>query len=761
MKKFYFLLLALGLFTGVNAQIINFPDANFKAKLLAANSNVQIAYTIGNGTMKIDTNNDGEIQVSEALQVYGLNVSDSSILSLEGIASFRNLIRLTFDNNQVNSLTALTGLTNLENLYCSNNQFTSIDFSNLPSLKNIGCVNNQISSVNFNGLNNVTSLDISNNQLTSLDLSSLILMDTLRCNNNLLTSLNINNLVNLRTLAAYSNQLTSLQTNHLVNLEYFTCAFNQIATLDFSSSSRLRNINCIGNTPLTSLFIKNGSMEDMMFFNIANNPNLRYICADEAQLLDIQGEINQERYTQCHTNSYCTFTPGGTFYRILGRTKFDEDGNGCNISDSVVPNLKLNITNGVSSGSVIPNATGDYVLPVSAGTHTITPVFEGQSYFSVSPPSVTVTFPGTSGLSIQDFCITPNQSNPDLEISVLPLTNARPGFDAAYKVVYKNKGSVRLSGTVKLTFNDAVVDLIASTPVAANQTMNNLSWDFIDLLPFETRVIDVTFNLNSPTETPAVVNGMILNYTAALITFNQDNTENDNVFQLNQTVVGSFDPNDKTCLEGKTITPEKVGDYVHYMIRFENTGTANAQNIVVKDMIDLAKFDMATLVPMKGSHSFVTRITETNKVEFIFENINLPFDNANNDGYVAFKIKTKPTLVLGNTFSNTASIYFDYNFPIVTNTATTTITALSKQDFVFSHYFKLYPNPVNDVLNITTKETITISSVSIYNTLGQLVVVIPNAQNIKTIDVSNLSSGNYFIKINSDKGSSNTKFIKQ
>jgi Secretion system C-terminal sorting domain len=226
-------------------------------------------------------------------------------------------------------------------------------------------------------------------------------------------------------------------------------------------------------------------------------------------------------------------------------------------------------------------------------------------------------------------------------------------------------------------------------------------------------------------------------------------------------VVNSYDPNDKTCLEGATITPTKVGDYVHYMIRFENNGTANAQNIVVKDMIDLAKFDINTIVPMKGSHSFVTNITAGNKVEFIFENINLPFDDANNDGYVAFKIKTKSTLVLGNTFSNTASIYFDYNFPIVTNTATTTIAALARQDFEFSNYFSVYPNPVSNVLNISAKESITVSSINIYNTLGQLVLVIPNAQNTKTVDVSSLTTGNYFIKINSDKGTSNTKFMKQ
>ena len=166
------------------------------------------------------------------------------------------------------------------------------------------------------------------------------------------------------------------------------------------------------------------------------------------------------------------------------------------------------------------------------------------------------------------------------------------------------------------------------------------------------------------------------------------------------------------------------------------------------------------IIPIKGSHDFVTNITAGNKVEFIFQNINLPFADATNDGFVAFKIKTKSTLVLGNTFSNSASIYFDYNFPIVTNTATTTIAVLSKQDFEFSNFFTVYPNPVSDVLNISKKDTIEVISINIYNTLGQLVLVIPNAQNTKSVDVSSLIMGNYFIKINSDKGTSNTKFIK-
>ena len=190
-------------------------------------------------------------------------------------------------------------------------------------------------------------------------------------------------------------------------------------------------------------------------------------------------------------------------------------------------------------------------------------------------------------------------------------------------------------------------------------------------------------------ETPAVNGGDILNYAANIVGLNTDETPDDNTFGLNQTVVNSFDPNDKTCLEGNTINPSMIGKYVHYKIRFENTGTFPAQNVVIKDLIDTTKFDLSTLQMTDASHNCFTRINNTNKVEFIFESINLPFDDANNDGYVVFKIKTKPTLTVNSTISNVANIYFDYNFPIVTNTATTTIAALSIQDFVFSNYFNI------------------------------------------------------------------------
>lgn len=62
-------------------------------------------------------------------------------------------------------------------------------------------------------------------------------------------------------------------------------------------------------------------------------------------------------------------------------------------------------------------------------------------------------------------------------------------------------------------------------------------------------------------------------------------------------------------------------------------------------------------------------------------------------------------------------------------------------------------------MHFNSKENLDIKSVEIYNMLGQIVVVVPNATT--SIDVSSLTNGNYFVKINTEKGSATTKFIKE
>ncbi|WP_396176707.1 leucine-rich repeat domain-containing protein, partial [Flavobacterium sp.] len=226
MKKLYTLLvIALIGFVG-KAQIVNIPDANFKAKLLQASPSNGIASTqtpnaSGNVTIytKIDTNNDGEIQVSEALAIKWLRVYNNSITDLTGIESFTNLINLNCSNNQLTSL-IVSGLTNLKYLYCNNNQLPSLNVIGLSNLQRLECQNNLLPSLNISGLSNLQRLECQNNLLPSLNISGLTNLQTLKCGYNLLPSLNVSGLTNLQTLECSGNQLPSLNVSGLTNLSW-------------------------------------------------------------------------------------------------------------------------------------------------------------------------------------------------------------------------------------------------------------------------------------------------------------------------------------------------------------------------------------------------------------------------------------------------------------------------------------------------------------------------------------------------------------
>jgi len=134
--------------------VVNIPDANFKAALVADAS--------------INVNGDAEIQVSEALATQIMDVSSKGILNMTGINAF----------------------TSLTHLYCGDNQLATIDVRDNVNLTELYCQNNILTQILFTGTLNV--LDATSNRLASLNLSTTPI-NTLILGDNLLTSLNLQN----------------------------------------------------------------------------------------------------------------------------------------------------------------------------------------------------------------------------------------------------------------------------------------------------------------------------------------------------------------------------------------------------------------------------------------------------------------------------------------------------------------------------------------------------------------------------------------
>ena len=123
-----------------NAQIVNIPDANFKACLVAR--------------PEINTNFDTEIQVSEANAYAGeIHCFGANISSLVGIEEFPLISWLSCQNNNLTSLDVSSN-TALIYLYCFNNNLTSLDLSNNMFLSMLDCSNNNLTCLNVKNGNN-------------------------------------------------------------------------------------------------------------------------------------------------------------------------------------------------------------------------------------------------------------------------------------------------------------------------------------------------------------------------------------------------------------------------------------------------------------------------------------------------------------------------------------------------------------------------------------------------------------------------------
>src|SRR5690606_14734831 len=122
-----------------------------------------------------------------------------------------------------------------------------------------------------------------------------------------------------------------------------------------------------------------------------------------------------------------------------------------------------------------------------------------------------------------------------------------PGFEAIYKIVYRNKGNQTISQDYGLTFvyNQNLMTFISASVEPDSQGSGSLNWSYENLMPFESRSIIVIMQINPPTHPTYPVNiDDVLTFTSLISPSDGDENTEDNLYVLNQTVVGSYDPND-------------------------------------------------------------------------------------------------------------------------------------------------------------------------------------------------------------------------
>jgi Secretion system C-terminal sorting domain len=363
----------------------------------------------------------------------------------------------------------------------------------------------------------------------------------------------------------------------------------------------------------------------------------------------------------------------------------------------------------------------------------------------------------SSGMVTLNFPIVPNNLYKDLEVNLTPFGNPRAGFNYNNRISFTNNGNQTINnGSINFTKNPLTT--INNTSEIVNQIATGFTYNFINLLPFESRFIDVSLLIPS---IPTVNIGDLITNSASVNTTETELTLINNNSIIINPIVAAYDPNDITEIHGEKILFSSFdpNEFLTYTIRFENTGTASAENIRITDNLD-TKIDEATIKMLGSSHNCV--LNRINKVlTWKFDNINLPVSVANSiigKGFVTFKAKLKPGFTVGTIIPNQAKIYFDTNPAIDTNVFNTEfVNSLAINNFEISN-FAIAPNPVKNYLKLENKNNISIKEINIYNAIGQLIM---NKNPDKIINVSNLNSGNYFIKITTENKVFNLKFIKE
>lgn len=237
------------------------------------------------------------------------------------------------------------------------------------------------------------------------------------------------------------------------------------------------------------------------------------------------------------------------------------------------------------------------------------------------------------------------------------------------------------------------------------------------------------------------------------------NSSNNNMTLL-QLVGNSYDPNDKLVDHVEEIDPNVV-DTLTYTVRFQNTGTAPAQDVYILDTID-SKLNYSTLEVITASHSMNLIELGNNIVRFDFPNIWLPDSNANeplSHGYVTYRIVESEANSIEDSFTNTAHIYFDWNPAIVTNTTYNINVEPLSTNNLKADKVKVYPNPARNVVNIETVEVA--EKIKVVDMNGRTVKnIVPN-QNREKVDLTSIETGIYIIQVYSLGELTSYKLIKK
>ena len=355
-----------------------------------------------------------------------------------------------------------------------------------------------------------------------------------------------------------------------------------------------------------------------------------------------------------------------SYPRITGVVFIDSNNNGILDAGEVLKdNIKIQSSDGFYSYT---NLGGQFEMTAdSIGSYSVSP--NVPSYYTPLPITRNYMLTGYDTLIKDTFALQANAVVDSMSVSVIPYSwRTRPGAYYPYLISYENIGTTIISPIIRFNYDSSLLTYDSSNNQSVVHQGAALTFTDIAIAPGQRRSSIVYFRI----KTSATIGDTLVSNT--VITANASKSSV-NTFAI---IRASYDPNNKLATPVLSTQQVSNGNYIDYTIHFQNTGTDTAVNIVVADTLS-SKLQAGRLEMLNTSHS--CNVTQKdNKIIFEFLHINLPDSSINktgSNGYINFRIKPITSLVVDDTINNKASIYFDYNAPIITNNAVTIIQSKS------------------------------------------------------------------------------------
>lgn len=453
------------------------------------------------------------------------------------------------------------------------------------------------------------------------------------------------------------------------------------------------------------------------------------------------------------TTSNCNIYQEENTALITGRAYIDANAN-CQLDEGETYLKGVAIT--IEGQETFTNKEGQFSFSMKKGTYTVSAKTPEHLMSNCdSEIAIKITQIDTNYAN-NNFGFIATESNPDLS-ACLSTTALKLNSTSDYIIVYENTGnSIAKDNTIVLKLAEGIEYISSSLPITKKDGQT-FTWHFDAIQPQESGTFNVTVSVNDKASWDKYVTNSV-----SITTASKDIDESNNTCNDTELIVDSIAPNVKLVYPQNTVEPSGS---LTYKIRFQNTGNAPVENVVIYDTLTTL-LDPSSINHLLSSHEGIFSVIDKHILKWEFKNINLPDSTANkaqSHGFVQFNILPRQNIADKSLIENRATIIFDYDQITPTNTTSVTVKpSYTSQPEALGLIVSPQPTDGYLVVQYESKKDESIT-IQFYSATGNLLLAsqkdIESGWNDLEYDLGQFKAGSYFMVIISSEGIVKRKII--